>query len=398
MKVLVTNGNSRMALCIARELKKKRHEVIVADYVQHAMCFFSNHIAKYFAYPSPYSEPYKFIKKIKEQIKIHHIDVILPIHEETFLLSKHIRELEKIVSVPIPNYESILMVHNKNNLFDLLKNHDINTPKTFALEDFDDFDEIRKELSGRIVVKPRQGGGNWGLFLPDPHKKYSVQVEEYLTTTKIDVSRVLVQDWVPVKEKYSHVVIYQKGKLVQDFADVHIRDFPVRGGAGTLRRSCESSPMTHISKRLFDSIGWHGIAEVEYVTHAETGEYYLIEINPRVWGGINSAISSGLDIVGIMLNISRGVNVSAGSYEIGRQTRWFWGDIRVFPEYFAKSNNKISALCEYIKLMFDGTKTDEFFWNDPVPFFVWPGHAIYKMLKYRSFSPVSYDSLTGEWD
>jgi predicted ATP-grasp superfamily ATP-dependent carboligase len=156
--------------------------------------------------------------------------------------------------------------------------------------------------------------------------------------------------------------------------------------------------MTAISTKLFDAIQWHGIAEIEYVTHAETGEHYLIEINPRIWGGINSAIMSDLDIVGTLLGIAQKADVEAGTYRKNTQTRWFWGDIRVLPAYFSASERKLPVLREYLSLLFNGTKTDEFYLDDPMPFFVWPCHAIYKMLKNRTLAPVSYDSLQGEWE
>jgi len=289
MKVLVTNGNSRMALCIIRELKKKRHEVIVADHVKNSMCFFSNKVDKKFIYPSPYSKPEHFIEKIKEQVISLNIDSIIPVHEETFLISKNKNALKSIVYLSVPDYEAILKVHNKDILYKLLQSHSICTPKTIALNEFKNFNEIRDKFSGRIVLKPRQGGGNWGIFLLDIKNGYMAQIENYLKLTKIDPLRVLVQEWIPIKEKFSHVVIYQNGLFIQDFADRHLRDVPLSGGAGVLRRSCNPLQMTPISKKLFDAIGWHGIAEVEYVTHAETGEFYLIEINPRIWGGINSA-------------------------------------------------------------------------------------------------------------
>lgn len=397
MNVLVTNGNSRMALCIVRELKNKGHKVIVADYIKHSLCFFSNKIDGKFIYPSPFSHPDSFIDAIKTSITKHNIELILPVHEETFLLAKMRDELKSMVMLPLPDYKTILKVHNKNILYDLLQLLSIPTPKTVPLDQFRTFSEVATEFTGQVVLKPRQGGGNWGLHRLRKCDDYSLQIEEYLTTLKIDPSRILVQEWIPVEKKFSHVVIYQKNQFVQDFADIHLRDFPLGGGAGVLRRSCDPEAMTSLSKKLFDEIGWHGIAEVEYALHAETRKHYLIEINPRVWGGVNSAISSGFDIITMLVDIAKGDNAKPKPYATGKQTRWFWGDMKVFPAYFVSSRTKSAVLWEHVKLLFDGTKTDEFYFDDPIPFFAWPIHALYKMLKYKSFNPVPYDSLSGEW-
>lgn len=397
MNVLVTNGNSRMALCIVRELKRTGHRVIVGDYVKHALCFYSNKIDGNFIYPSPFSYPNDFIEAIKESISRYNIELIIPVHEETFLLAKKRDEFKSRVLLPLPDYRSILNVHNKNTLYNLLTQLSIPTPKTVPLDQFSTFREIAVEFTDQVVLKPRQGGGNWGLHRLRKGDDYSRQIEKYLATSKIDPSRVLVQEWIPVEKKFSHVVIYQENQFVQDFADIHLRDFPLGGGAGVLRRSCDPEPMTSLSKKLFDAIGWHGIAEVEYALHAESRKHYLIEVNPRVWGGINSAIFSGLDIITMLVDIAKGDKARPKPYATGKQTRWFWGDMKVFPAYFLSSRSKSIVLWEYTKLLFDDTKTDEFYFDDPLPFFAWPIHALYKMLKYRRLSPVAYDSLSGEW-
>lgn len=397
MNALVTNGNSRMAFCILKNLKQRGHNVFVADFIKNSLCFYSNKITTKFIYPSPFSEPNGFINELKNFIEYKNIDVLMPVGEETFLISKHQQEFKKITSLSVPGYNSILKVHNKDNLEKCLRLKEIRHPKTIKLNALKDFSSLRDAFSGQVILKPRQGGGNWGVFIPDIKSDYELQILKYLQTIKVDASRVIVQELIPVKEKFSHVVIYQNGKFIQDFADVHLRDFPISGGAGVLRRSCDPSAMTSMSKKLFDSIGWNGVAEVEYVTHAETGDFYLIEVNPRIWGGINSAISSGLDIVGMMIDIGEGKKVSPMSYSIGTQTRWFWGDIRVFPEYYRQNKSKSTVIKEYLKLFFTNTSCDEFSWDDPIPFFVWPCHALYKMLKYRTLKPVTYDSLSGEW-
>ena len=398
MNVLITNANSRMALCLARSMAKKGHRVIVGDYVRNALTFFSRYVSAKFLYPSPYSAPDEFLGTLRDKIRKYSIDVVIPVHEETFLISKHQKELKDATSIASADYEAILSVHCKDKLHALLKALKILSPKTVPLIEMVNDERIREQFTGKVVLKPRQGGGNWGIHIIDQGRDYIKAIEDYLATSGVDRRRVLVQEWIPVSKKYSHVVLYQDGELVQEFADCHLRDVPLGGGAGCLRMTCDPGPMTDISKKLFDHLGWHGIAEVEYVTHEETGEYYPIEINPRIWGGVNSAIRSGLDIGDIMTRIATGKRVEPVHYKRGVKTRWFWGDLRVFPDYFRSHGRELGSLWEYIKLMFDSTKTDEFYWDDPIPFFIWPAHAFYKLLKNRSITPAAYDSLAGEWE
>jgi predicted ATP-grasp superfamily ATP-dependent carboligase len=384
-----------MALCVARAVKNLKHNVFVGDYSSNSLCFFSNKIDKKFLYPSPYSEPSQFIEKILFYCHHNNIDMIIPVGEETFLFSKYIHLFSSIKMI-IPSYRSIISVHDKENLYKNLVHLNIKTPMIQKLDKYGDYEDIRKDFTGKVLLKPRQGGGNWGVFFLDPRISYTRQINCYLSETKIDHSRILVQEFIPVKQKFSHVVLYNKGVFVQDYADVHIRDFPLSGGAGVLRNSCDSYPMRGPSRRIFDFLSWNGVAEVEYIEHATTGEYYLIEINPRIWGGINSAIYSGINIPEFLINISIENDVPCKKYNLNIKTRWFWGDCRVFNDYMKQVGAK-QATKEFLCLLFDKTKSDEFYWDDPLPFFVWPMHVLYKMIKYRTLKPVAYDSLTDEW-
>lgn len=179
MKILITNGNSRMALCVARELLKRGHKVVVSDYIRNSICFFSSKIKEFFIYPSPYSSPHDFIQNIIEKVKELKIDILFPIFEETFLISKYIDVFENIVAVAVPKYDSLLSVHNKDKLYDLLINNSITTPKTKFLHDFNDYNQIRKKFPGKIVLKPKQGEGIGGFFS---------QISIKIITNKLEIS------------------------------------------------------------------------------------------------------------------------------------------------------------------------------------------------------------------
>lgn len=392
MRVLVTNANSRMSLCATRWLTQSGHQVIVADFIRHGIASVSRFACKSLRYPSPYSRPDDFLAWVARTIEHEKIEAILPIHEETFLLSKHAKAFREKVRLCLPDYDALLSVHDKARLSELLDKLAIRAPKTVRLVDVPTESSIRQMFNTQILLKPRQGGGNWAISLLNETVEYAGQIDRYLRTNGVAKERVLLQEWIPVSEKFSHAVVYQDGRLVQDFADLHLRDFPVSGGAGCLRTTCEAGPFRDISSKLFDSVRWHGVAELEYVRHSETGELYLIEVNPRIWGGLHSALAAGLNIPELLLRIAGGEQVSSVHYATGVRTRWFWGHTRTLSHL-----RSFGELVDYAKSFVDGTKSDEFYWDDPLPFLVWPMHAVYKALKNRSIGPSTYDSLSGEW-
>ena len=103
-----------MALCLARVLAGSGHKVTVADYMKNAMTFYSRWASAKLLYPSPYSAADQFLEALREAVLKYHIDVVIPVHEETFLISKHLDELRQTTSIASADYKAILTVHSKD--------------------------------------------------------------------------------------------------------------------------------------------------------------------------------------------------------------------------------------------------------------------------------------------
>lgn len=75
-----------------------------------------------------------------------------------------------------------------------------------------------------------------------------------------------------------------------------IRQLPVDFGYCTMTVSCHDDVVVRQSLRLLQGTGFSGICGVEYKFDATTGEYKLIEINPRPVNTIGLATACGVDI------------------------------------------------------------------------------------------------------
>jgi predicted ATP-grasp superfamily ATP-dependent carboligase len=46
---------------------------------------------------------------------------------------------------------------------------------------------------------------------------------------------------------------------------------------------------------LLDELDWHGLAMVEFLRDEETGDFKLMEINPRFWSSLPFTVQAGVD-------------------------------------------------------------------------------------------------------
>ena len=68
--------------------------------------------------------------------------------------------------------------------------------------------------------------------------------------------------------------------------------------------------MLRDAEKLLIALHWHGVAMVEFKLDGQ-GQYWLMEINPRLWGSLALSIDAGVDFPMGLLQISRGQQPAA---------------------------------------------------------------------------------------
>jgi len=159
MSVIVTNAKNRIAYNIARSLGQKGIPVYSADFVSPAMTFASRYSKGNFIYPSPYSDQQAFIDSLIEKIIQLKVNVLIPVFEETFLIAKHKDLLSKHVNLVLPNYQQILIAHNKDQWEPIVAELGIPVPQSFDAIELQNDIQLITELRFPVLIKPKQGGG-----------------------------------------------------------------------------------------------------------------------------------------------------------------------------------------------------------------------------------------------
>ena len=398
MRVIVTNAKNRIAYATVRSLGQKGLEVYTSDFVNTSMAFYSRYSCGHFLYPSPFRYPNEFIKVLIGQIKKLKCEVLIPVYEETFLISKYQNILSDYVNIVVPEYDSLLSVHDKKKLYSIAKGLGIQVPMTVSVVDVKNNESIIDDLRFPVLLKPRQGGGAWGIVkISDPenlkqiikHKQYPDGLEE---------ERFFVQEKI-FGQVYCCAMLFNKGSYRAGHCYRQLRETPLSGGTATFRESVIHPQLIEKCKRLLGALQWHGVCHTDFIIEKTTGVPYLIDANPRLWGALFQGIISGVDFPYLLYKIAVDGDVKpVYKYETKMKTRWIGGDLKCFLEYLKNPSG-----CEGINLL-DFIKVDkyerfdDFDVKDPLPFIMWCADYFCKILKQRSFSPSPHDSLEGVWE
>lgn len=329
-RVFVTDGMQRKALAAVRGLRASGFSVVVGESTRFAPALFSRCADARVVYPSPRAAPDAFVDALEAELRRRPCDVLLPMEEETLLTVLHARaRLERLARIPFPPAASIERLRDKALLAALAEGAGVPVPRTVALPPDGNALDAAGELRFPLVVKPRVGAGAYGLRYVERPAELARCVAEARTRHP----HLVLQERIPPGGEALCVTLFldPAGAARAAFCHRRLREYPVSGGASTWRESVRVPEACAAALRLLRSVGWWGVAHVEFKRAPRDGRLYLLEVNPRFAGSLHLAASSGVDFASLLARWALGEEVEAPAYRQGVQARWLIpGDVLAF--------------------------------------------------------------------
>ncbi|TFG34228.1 carboxylate--amine ligase [Candidatus Thorarchaeota archaeon] len=369
-RVLVTDGAMKHTLAAVRSLGKHGLQVTVVEDSLLAESFYSKYC---------YSRrllrrkrgPEEYVLQLRSILKKEPHDVLLPISwYANYYISKYHHHLERLVSMALPNFESMEIAANKSHTMEYAERLGIKVPKTLVLNTVDDLHRAGDTIGYPLVIKGSTEGGT---------VRYAYNFKGIESAYKqLKHDRPIAQQYID-GDGVGFFAAYDQGRCVAEFMHKRIREFPSKGGPSSAAQSFYSKELAVQGKRLLDSLKWHGVAMVEFKHSRRDGLLYLMEINPKFWGSLELSIYSGMDFPYIAYNIALGNAslVAQKSYKLGVLFRW------PFPGEFLHALETRNCV-EFIRNSVNREYGDDIRITDPVPLLLQLISTIRKVRKRKS--------------
>lgn len=264
MSAIITFARDRRTLAAARSLGEKKIDVISSDSIYPAMTFFSKYSKRYFIYPSFRLYPTDFVTLLERQIRKNMPDVLIPMDEETFLVSRYRNKFEKNTRVPVHDYESLIRANNKKHLLKLAESIGIRIPQTYAPKELYEIRDISKKVEYPVVIKLVKGLGSRGLAYVKNKHELTTKYKKIINEFKLNPPNYpLIQEYIP-GVGYGVEMLFNHGDPRAIFTHKRIREFPISGGPSTARISVKYKHMEKDAEKLLKELNWHGVAMVEF--------------------------------------------------------------------------------------------------------------------------------------
>lgn len=359
--VLVLNAHARHGLVAIRQLGSRGLDVTAGSSVRWNAGRFSKFANRHVVYPDPDDDPGGFVRAVERELAERSYEMLLPINEETLeLVVKHRARFEQHATVPFLPYEELLVGIDKRRTIEAAREADIPHPETL-FSDEADLATVEETLGYPVVVKPRRGSSSTGVTVCDSFAELQRATER----TREEHGPVLFQEFIPNGGERGVYTLYDwSGELVGLTVQERLRSHPPDGGPSTYRRTVSDIFLESLANQFLQTIGWKGLAMLEFRVDARTGETKLIELNPRLWGSLALSTFAGVDFPYMLYQLAVGEEPDpALDYDTDVRARCLFTDALQVTE----REDKLRALGEFVTPSIEPCRFDVVSLRDPLP-------------------------------
>lgn len=320
-KILVTNGSYKHTLGVVRNLSMAGFEVDVIGSPR-CLSYWSRYVSKIAFDQNDFREE-RFDEFLTFLSKAHY-DVLLPIGAKSVsLASKHKTQIERFCKVPVPSSHEVDICMDKFSTISIAEKLGILIPRTWNFSSIKEIENHINELIFPIVIKSRNEISRAKPVYIYTGEELDIFLKNYRENT------LFMEGFFPIIQQYvkgtgcGFFALYRHGECKRIFMHQRVREIPPSGGASCCAVSIYEVDLLTQGKRLLDSLNWHGVAMVEFKRQAETGNLYLMEINPKFWGSLDLALACGVDFPVWDVHMAMGRHIPySEDYEVGLKFHW----------------------------------------------------------------------------
>ncbi len=328
---IIPTINTASSTAAIRSLGKRGVKTIAVSEHESPPGFRSRYCDERISVPDPGTDLKAYEDALLRLARREDVRAILPFREpDIYVLARNRETLEEHVGAPWPSLETLRQVQDRVELFEAARAVDVPVPRTEPFDSCDDWDR-------NLIVKPR-----YTVHAPEYADLFTDSETQHESTRYIapgsepdrdellaEIGHVpIVQEYVPTTDEYGFFAQYEGGTPVATFQHRQIRGRKYDGGYSVYRESVDIPELERAGLRLLDELDWHGVAMVEFLRDPRTGEFKLMEVNPRFWSSLPFTVQAGVDFPHLYWRQATGRSLDTDpTYQVGAASHLLRGEL-----------------------------------------------------------------------
>lgn len=297
--VVVPAVKAPSSTCLLRSLGRRGVHTIAASEYETPPAFWSRYCDETVSVPSPSDRPSEYSSALLSLARRDDVEAITPAREQdAYLLAKHRDSFDGHVATLWPSSEQVEAVHDRCRLVSAAERAGVPVPETELLDEVTDWDR-------RLIVKARYAlltdgylDSMTGDSIESPPKTMYLDpgTEPDVSTFREAMGHVpIVQEYVGGRE-FTFRALYEDGEPVLTTQKRLHRGYKYPRGPSVYHESIRLPELESVGRSLLDELDWHGPASAGFIRDDETGEFTLLEVNPRFWANVSLDVHAGIDV------------------------------------------------------------------------------------------------------
>ncbi|HEY2497892.1 MAG TPA: ATP-grasp domain-containing protein [Candidatus Angelobacter sp.] len=371
MTVLVLDGHSRAALETVQSLGRAGVQVDVAAENKDCLAMHSRYVACRLLQPSQ-THAGDFHAWLRLQDKQRNYALIVPATEASLLGVRLLEEKDPLrLKTVIPSNNSLDVALDKEKTWQLARELGVPVPASDLILSVAEIGHVKQFP---VVLKPTHSKvtiagelRTLAVAVVKNEAERQEQLRRWLPLTPVQQQQYVFGCGVGVE------LLFSRGQKVWHFAHKRMHEYPLTGGASSYRRSIIPPPdMLRDAEKLLTALKWHGVAMIEFKMDAQ-GRYWLMEINPRLWGSVALSLDAGVNFPLGLLQVARGEQpVSQPLYKSNYYTRdlrtdvdWLKCNLRAnSQDPLLHTRARAHSFLELLRPLTGRESWDHFDWHD----------------------------------
>lgn len=311
LKILMTEGASISARQILFDLGE-RHTIDIMDPSPICQCRPSKLRRSYFKVPPFVDDPKGWLQVLGKRLREGDYDVVVPPHDEVFLLS-HVREtLEEMTRIAIPPIQAVEEIQSKIRFAEICRELGIPIPESKVINDpkeLEDWTEWPRWL------KLAYGSAGATVKLVHNREEAEAALKDFQDRGWWEPGVPFLMQKGATGEQGFVRALFDRGELKAYHCSV-LRMRGV-GGAAIAKVSVDHPSVGEHMAKLGKHLGWHGVLFCDYFYDEETETPYYIEANPRIGDSANATMS-GNNLIQKWVDVKMGRDIEPhGEVQVG---------------------------------------------------------------------------------
>ena len=219
-------------------------------------------------------------------IQENNIRMVLPFVDPAIEVCSRLKPVHPEVFIPCSSIELCRIMFDKQLSNDWFIQHHIPVPRSFCKIE---------EYVYPVILKPRTGSASKGILV--------IQKAEELHNV-FSLDQYLVQEYIEEREEFTvDCYVDRDGSVLTVVPRIRLE---VAGGEVTSSCTLRDTALIELSRKILLSGDFRGPITIQFIRNKTTGDTYVMEINPRLGGGVIASMAAGANMASFLFAESAG--------------------------------------------------------------------------------------------